>query len=159
MNTASAARTSTNPLIALFLGHQEAGRRQVVCAGFQDPSGEQVAGLELGRIQHQNFCVRAPDGLTRTPRVMISQITIENVYLAEELRGRGLLRQFVAFLLEQPGVEAVQLRAVMNKELAAHLLASPNWVCQDMPDCRGFNPSFVQFRNKAAAADAAAAGQ
>ncbi len=123
------------------------------CDDNGDDSDYDEVGFELGRKQKQSFvCAEYPSpkdlgsGVFPNRRIVM-QITIQQICLPKILRMKGYMRGFIEYLLGLPGVEAVQLQAVMNPSLRNKLLPDPKWVCQEFPDNRDFNSSFVLFKN------------
>jgi hypothetical protein len=125
----------TNPLIALF-EENGAGKQPFLHAGAIDG-----VLLEVGRIQPAYFYTKRP--CDREPPEMKSvatHVTIEQVMLPKEQRRKGILREFIQYLLVR--VDAVQLRAVVNEEFRDYLLTK--WVCQNVDV--SYNPAFVLFK-------------
>jgi len=117
-----------------------------------DGSEANTLRLELGCTM-PFLLRRSPTGALEK----VTQVTIRDVVLPHALRGRGYLRELVAHLLARPGVQAVQLEAVINQRLAESVARDPQWVLQGRSGWKpgapvdAYSPSFAVFRSPAPA--------
>lgn len=146
---------SGNPLVAAYKLMEAANENKPLTMDVTWGSDDHKLRLELGRRQllYLTRAVGQPGG-------SVHQITIRDVELPEAMRGRGYLRELVAYLLSRPGVNAVHLECVENRRLAESCARDPTWVMQGRNGWRPgmsekqtamYRPSFATFRPVATA--------
>lgn len=106
--------------------------------------------LELGRLMIRPLINVKWDTVGQEHPGFVNKqcVTINRVFLNFDIRRKGHFNDLVAHLLALDGVEAVLLECVLNKEWANYMLRPESkWICQDAPETRYANPSFVMFRD------------
>lgn len=109
-----------------------------------ETSGSKPLNIELGRRQVMSL-YRADKTASK-----VAQVTIREIDIPIKFQKCGLLNKIIDYLFTLPGIDAVQLEAVINRSFARHLLSNPNkWVIQcfnELNDPDGVGYSFVRYK-------------